>query len=411
MDSENFIKMKQNEDINQTKFLGNNIAFSNGKEWEKHRKVINPVFKKGWDINIFIKTGIKMINYMKINEDKFELITILKNSTLDALGLSIFDIDFNSIEDENCELALLYIKLVKSLSNLWFLLFPFLDKLPIPSRVQLKKDAEHFRQLIKSMINEKREQINKLEYDKIQSNLLTMLIQSSDTNDNDNSDGLTDEEIINDVIIFFIAGHDTTAHTISTILYYLAKNQDVQAKLRNEINQVLGKKSKNIKDIKINQEELNKMVYLEAVITEGMRIVPVSTLIIREVSKDINFNNEIRFKKGQLLMLNLLLAMNNDNEFKNPEEFNPDRFLINNDNNEQAQINKKLSKDMITFGFGSRMCTGSQFSILEQKVYLILLLISFKIELPFDSLHHNYPVLPAFGIVSPKDLKLNFIAI
>ncbi|KAI9296570.1 cytochrome P450 [Neoconidiobolus thromboides FSU 785] len=410
MDSDTFIKLNQSKQFKRIISLDKNIAVVDGDEWKRHKKVVNPAFKRGWDIKIFIKVGIKAINYMKKNGNDFELIKLLKNSTLDSLGLSIFDVDFNSIEDENCEISTLYVNFIKGINNIWFLLFPFLDNLPIPSRIQLKKDTDRFCQLLKDLINGKREQIKKYGVDNVKSSLLTMLIQSSDDN-NSISDGLTDEEIISDVIVFFIAGHDTTAHTLSSILYYLSKDQDIQNKLRDEIIHVLGERSKNInEDIQITQEDLNKMKYLEAVINEGMRILPVASIITRQVAKDYYFNNEIQFKKGQPLLLNLALAMNNETKFKHPEEFNPNRFLIQNEK-EEIQIDKKLTKDMIGFSVGPRMCIGNQFSLLEQKVFLILILLKFNVELPQDSIHCKHPILPALGISSPKDLKLNFIPI
>ncbi|KAI9291072.1 cytochrome P450 [Neoconidiobolus thromboides FSU 785] len=409
MDSQTFIKFNQNEQFKEIVSLDKNIASIDGNDWKRHKRVINPAFKRGWEIDTFIKIGIKMIQYMKLNEGQFELTKVLKSSTLDSLGLSIFDVDFDSIYNESSEIVSLYVKLIESLNNLWIILFPFLEKLPIPSRMQLKKDAARFRQLIKSIIDDKREEIKEDGIDEVKSSLLTMLIQSSDKDNNDYSNGLTDEEIINDVIIFFIAGHDTTAHTLSTILYLLSKNQDIQDKLRNEVYQVLGGKANNIsKSIKITQEELNKMIYLEAVIIEGMRNIPVVSALARQASKDYYFNNEILLKKGQPLLLNFSLAMSNEKMFKCPEEFNPDRFLIKNGDG-KIQINKKLTKDMIGFSVGPRMCIGTQFSILEQKIFLILLILNFKIELPDDSIHKDYPILSTFGLSSPQNLKLNFI--
>ncbi|KAI9297747.1 cytochrome P450 [Neoconidiobolus thromboides FSU 785] len=345
MDSDNFIKLNQFKQFKRIVSLDQNIAVVDGEEWKRHKRVINPAFKRGRDINIFIKAGFKMINYMKKDENNFKLIDVLKNSTLDSL--------------------------------------------------------------VENLINEKREQIKKCGIDNVKLSLLTMLIQSSD-NDHSTFNGLTDEEITSDVILLFIAGHNTTAHTLSCLLYFLSKNQDIQNRLRDEIIHVLGVKAKNInEDIKITHEELNKIIYFEAVINEGMRITPVATIITRKVAEDYCFNNEIQFKKGQPLLLNFALAMNDEKKFKNPKEFNLDRFLVLNENGE-IQINKKLTKDMIGFSIRPRMYTGNQFSILEQKIFLILLLLTFKVDLPSDSIHRDYPILPSLGISSPKDLKLDF---
>ncbi|KAI9297499.1 cytochrome P450, partial [Neoconidiobolus thromboides FSU 785] len=384
-----------------------NIANIDGEEWKRHRRMINPIFKRGWDINVFFNIGINLIQHIQLNQTnkQFDLLSTLKRAALDSLGLSVFDVEFNYIENETNEMARLYVKLINAMDNIWFYVLPVLNYLPISSRLTLKKDAKRFRQLIQLMIDEKRQQLQQVNIDDIQPNLLTTLVQASDNNTNDN--GLTDEEIINDMIAFFIAGHDTTAHTISTILYYLSKNQDIQTKLRDEIYQIVGEKIKDSNKLHtITQDEINQMIYLEAVISESMRILPTVNMLPRKCTKDYYFENEIYFKKGQPLMLNFALAMKGNAHFKNPEEFNPNRFLIVNELG-NLSINKKLTKELLGFGYGPRMCIGSQFSLLEQKVFLILILSTFNVELPENSPHYDNPTLPALGFISPKDLKLN----
>ncbi|KAI9298477.1 cytochrome P450, partial [Neoconidiobolus thromboides FSU 785] len=367
-------------------------------KWKVHKKVVNPAFKRGWDLEIFITVANKICDKIQnASDQEIEVMEIFKAGTLDSLGLAVFDIDFNTISNQDNEMAYLYNNLVNEILNPLFFMLPFLNHFPFPSRMKLYSDAAKFRGHIKRLIDDERKKLAVSGNNEKGSNLLSLMIQSSD----EESEGLTDELIINNAIVFFIAGHDSTAHALNSVTYYLAKHPEIQQKLRQKIKDVLGPKNP-LKELSSNHAILNEIVYLDAVIYETLRSIPVANTLTRKSNRPVTLENNLRIVPNQSIMLHIGLAMKDPTLFKNPEEFQPERFLIVEDN--QTKIDKKMTNLLLTFGYGTRMCIGNQLSLLEQKVFLIALLSKFNISLPENSPHHDYPVLPPVGLFSPKDL-------
>ncbi|KAI9298468.1 cytochrome P450 [Neoconidiobolus thromboides FSU 785] len=405
LNDETFVKINQNEMMNDFGLIRENIAEVDKKKWKVHKKVVNPAFKRGWDLEIFITVANKICDKIQnASNQEIEVMEIFKAGTLDSLGLAVFDIDFNTIGNQDNEMAHLYNNLMNEILNPLFLMLPFLNYFPFPSRMKLYSDTAKFRSYIKGLVDDERKKLAVSNDNEKGSNLLSLMIQSSD----DELEGLTDELIINNAIIFFIAGHDTTAHTLTSAIYYLAKYPEIQYKLRQEIKDVLGPKG-TLKDLNLNQTILNEIVYLDAIIYETLRSIPVVPILSRKPNRPVTLESNLVVDTNQSIMLHLGLAMKDPVLFKNPEEFEPERFLMTEDN--KTKINKKMTSLLLTFGYGARMCLGNQFSLLEQKVFLIALLLEFNVSLPENSPHYNYPILPSLGLFSPKDLKVKFTKI
>ncbi|KXN74929.1 cytochrome P450 25A, partial [Conidiobolus coronatus NRRL 28638] len=183
---------------------------------------------------------------------------------------------------------------------------------------------------------------------------------------------LTNEELVANLNVFIMAGHDTTANTLTYAMYYLAKYQDVQEKLRNEIYATLEVAPNNF-DLAIpTAEHLKSMKYLSCFIKEVMRITPAVLQIDRQLSSDYTIPGEnVVLPKGTHLNLSVYSIQKDPRIYPNPDEFNPERFL-----------NSKYDTDVyMPFGGGTRMCVGMNFSLMEQKVFLIMLLQKFHLNI------------------------------
>ncbi|KAI9298478.1 cytochrome P450 [Neoconidiobolus thromboides FSU 785] len=404
LDDETFVKTKISEMMNDFGLFGTNFAEEPDKGvWKSHRKIINPAFKRGWDLGAFVTVANKICDIAQnaVNQE-IEVLEVFKAATLDSLGLSILGIDFNSINNSDNQIAYLYNKISDGILSPLFYIFPFLDYFPFTSRMKLYDDTAKLRNYIKKLIDAERERLSVSGSDKQGTNVLSLMVQSSDSG----SEGLTNEMIIDDTIVFIIAGHDTTAHTLASAVYYLARYPEIQQKVRQEIKKLLGPKS-TLEELISNHTILNETVYLESVIYETMRTIPAIPILNRKLSRPVTLENNLLLNTGQEMTLHVGLAMKDPTLFKNPEEFQPERFLIAEDN--QTKIDKKMTNLLLNFGYGTRMCMGNQFSLLEQKVFLIALVHNFNITLPENSPHHDHPILPpAFTLHSPQDLKVKF---
>ncbi|KAI9295116.1 cytochrome P450 [Neoconidiobolus thromboides FSU 785] len=213
-------------------------------------------------------------------------------------------------------------------------------------------------------------------------------------------DGLNNKELMDNILGFFLAGHETTACVLGVTLFFLAKYPEIQEKLYQEVRFLL-KKPDTIPTI----EQTKQMTYLFAIMEESLRLYPpVSRLPDRVCKEELHFDNYI-IPKGTRLALSIY-SLHRDPEIwgEDSNEFKPERFLDENMNE------KELKTKFITNGFGggSRICLGLNFSRLEQKVVLSMLVNKFKIKFSEKNCNRDRIKLTPHPILYPKELYLDF---
>jgi cytochrome P450 len=170
----------------------------------------------------------------------------------------------------------------------------------------------------------------------------------------------SDMERCADMTTFLVAGHDTTSYTIAWILVEVSKHPQICLKIQEEIALAVGNDVTHM-----SQQHLNKLVYLDYVIKEGMRLWPVAaTGSARIASKDIKFQDMI-IPKG--CILNLPQYCLNRVGIKDPESFNPDRWYADSPDLEQLKVS------FLPFALGKRNCIGQNLATFEMKLILATL--------------------------------------
>ncbi|CDS03773.1 hypothetical protein LRAMOSA01174 [Lichtheimia ramosa] len=383
------------------------IAILNGEEWKVHRKVANPAFHRSMPINIFGRVTHKLFKVMddELQHGPIDVHDYMVRWTLDALGLFAFDFDFNAIQAKDNEWVARYNTVMSSAFDIPHMVFPSLDTwlLPFnPSRKRQHAEADKFLGMIDQIILEKRKTLqNKsltTEGQDEEKDLLTMMIEA----ENSGEGVLTNQELRNNVVVFFVAGHDTTANALSTLIYELAVNQDVQAKARKEAIQVLGEASENIVP---TAEQTREMTYINMVIKENLRIHPPAPgSATRIAQEDTELAGEV-IPKGTRVVLEIHEMHHNPNIWNKPEEFQPERFISGGEADQLA----RRGIAWLPFSNGSRQCLGMNFSLTEQRVLLPMLLRKYEWYLPEDSIHKDKLFTGGLSLVtSPKDLQVVF---
>lgn len=187
------------------------------------------------------------------------------------------------------------------------------------------------------------------------SDLLDMLINSryEDTGKN-----MSEEKIVDELIVLIQAGHDTTATTLAWIIYLIAKHPTVKEKLTNTLANYAPKD--NLQND-----------YLLAVIHEAMRIYPTSWLVERTAIEDDQFDT-YTYPKGTMI-IGFYYGLHRDEQlWKNPLSFQPERFI------ENPKLAK--SKQFYPFGGGQRMCIGNHFALAEIAFSIALLFQKFDLS-------------------------------
>ena len=179
---------------------------------------------------------------------------------------------------------------------------------------------------------------------------------------------LTDEEIIANIVLILLAGYETTASLLTYSSYLLALHPEIQTKLRQEIE--TAKKDNNGV---LGYETLTSLPYLDAVITETLRMYPPVTKVDRQCSEDYTLVHEgkrIFIPKGAAVMIPIYAVHHMEEYYPNPDRFNPNRFLPENKD-------RLTPYTFLSFVAGPRNCIGMRFALLEAKLALSNLLMDF----------------------------------
>jgi cytochrome P450 family 6 len=178
---------------------------------------------------------------------------------------------------------------------------------------------------------------------------------------------LTIEEIAAQSFVFFVAGFETSSTTMTFALYELAKHQDIQDKVRQEIETVLAKH-----EGKITYESIQEMKYMNRVIDETLRKYPPVPFLTRKCVKDYKIPDEdIIIEKGTTVVLSVLGIHYDEEYYPDPEKFDPERFT-------EENKNLRHHYSHIPFGEGPRLCIGMRFGLMQTKVGLTSLLKKYK---------------------------------
>jgi cytochrome P450 len=212
--------------------------------------------------------------------------------------------------------------------------------------------------------------------------LLSRLIAARD----DDGSRMSDRQLRDEMMTLYLAGHETTALTLSWSWYLISQHSDVEEKLVAEWNQVLAGRIPT-------PEDLPNLPYTEAVLTEAMRVYPPVYLIGREATRDLELGG-YRVKKGYTIFMSQWVNHRDPRYFPDPERFFPDRW----ENGLAARIPKFA---YYPFGGGPRICIGNTFALMEAAIILAAVGQKYRFTLKPDArigFNPQITLLPACGI-------------
>ncbi|CAB4414956.1 unnamed protein product [Rhizophagus irregularis] len=352
-----------------SKFYGTNVVMSNGDVWRRHRRIANPAFKN-LPKHVFVESTIKLLNVMeKFDNQPIEVKNLMHRLTLDVLGKAAFGFDFNNLEDPENVYVTAYNEVIEELSKPLYLLLPFLNYFP---RFEARKKLAKLNNLYDGIVENKRKSMQLGELDeKINNNSADLLEYMINACNDPENQTLTNEELRYNIAIFMLAGHDTTANALTTILYLLAVHKDAQSKVREEILRVLGD------DLTPSMEQQKELKYMNMVINENLRLYPpIAQLPRRYPIQDVRFRDYVIPAKTPMILFVYGIHHSSKN-WEDPEKFIPERFENERHNN----------YSWLSFGGGNRSCLGTNFSLIEQRIILCALLRKYEVSLPADSIH------------------------
>jgi cytochrome P450 len=311
----------------------------------------------------FVELTEKAIATLPVNEDT-EISDFFSRHTLDVLGKTIFNHDFGRIERQDDKYYQAYEKILDTLfHSFWGLLLAVLpqkvlEKVPIRALRDFNDSIDILVQFFGEMIEQHKG--NK------ESTVLSKLLTGVESSE---GPSLTRTELISNIWIFFVAGHETTTSALTYACNCLRAYPDIQEKLFREIESKIGL------DKIPTEEDLNQLTYLDCFINEVSRLHPaVTALGTREATEDIQYKDQI-IPKGAALGICFQAVHTNPEYWEDPQTFNPDRFLPENKKGRNRFLH-------IPFSAGPRQCIGTNFSLVEQRLFLTRLLQQYRIVDP-----------------------------
>ncbi|WP_264519756.1 cytochrome P450 [Flavobacterium sp. N1994] len=347
-----------------SKYLGKGLLTVNGDFWLKQRRLIQPAFHKQ-KMNQLVQNMEEAIAFelKELPEGKeMALFPIMNNLAFNVVAKSLFHISFieqklNRLKFIIEEVQDFVIKEIRLPYKSWW--YKISGQVHYHEQLALESDA---------IINEiiaSRQHSNQQHND-----LLDMLLE---TRYEDTGEGMATQQLIDEIKILFIAGHETTANALTFTLHLLANHPEVQQKIHEELIAI---------DAETNDvvEQLQKMTYTNAVINESMRLYPPAWITDRENVEDDTLLG-FPIKKGTLIGISFYELHRNPKYWKDPEVFNPERFL--------GEQKKESMTYFYPFGAGPRMCIGFGFAIYEMCLALSYIVKKYTITSQHQNIQFN----------------------
>ncbi|KAF2017471.1 cytochrome P450 [Aaosphaeria arxii CBS 175.79] len=386
------------------KFLGDGLLVTEGDEHKHQRKQIMPAFsfrhiKELYPV--FWSKSIQLCQVIKSelgdsNDKVLEFNHFTTQVTLDIIGLAGLGRDIGSLRNADDELIELYEEILeptpeKGAYFVCHLLFPskLIAWLPWKLNERVRITTSKLKQICIDFVRDKRARM-KVE-DKSHLDILSIMIRSND---------FSDEGIVDQLLTFLAAGHETTSSALTWTAYLLATQPDVQRRLRTEIHDAIqDPETLSSPDVDI-ANLLESLPFLNAVCNETLRLYPTIPVSARHSTRDTSICGQFVPKNTDILIIPW--ATNRDPSIwgDDAESFRPDRWLDPTTGKANYVGGVDSNYSFLTFFHGPRSCIGQGFARAELRSLVAAFVGSFEMEMA----NPNAIVMPGGAVtIKPRD--------
>jgi cytochrome P450 len=324
--------------------LGNGLLTSEGSEHRRHRRLIAPAFGQGQMRDyaaVMSRRGEVLLEGM-LNRSDVDITQEAMRVALEIAAEALFGADLTGQASRIGEVVTDAIEGLQATMTVSLPLPPFV---PTPTNRRLQRAVRKLDQVVYKMIGDRRrakEQRN---------DVLSLLLSARDGD----GSSMSDRQVRDEVMTLFLAGHETTAVSLIWTLVLLARHPDIRRKVEEEVDRVLGGRAPCFEDA----EQLSLTL---RVLKESMRLFPPVYMLGRRATRATSVGGH-RVRKNQVMLINTFGMHHRADLYPDPERFNPDRFLPENEA-------KRPRLAYLPFGAGPRVCIGQQFALLEGQMVL-----------------------------------------
>ena len=324
--------------------LGDGLLTSEGDHHRRQRRLVQPAFHR----DRLAGYGAVMVERAALVRDQwkpgqsFDVLQEMMRLTLAIVAKTLFSTEVDSEADE------IGLALTEVFSLFEIILLPFseiLEKLPLPAVRRFKRARQRLDETIYRLIAERRANPRDT------GDLLSMLLLASDE---EGSGGMSDEQVRDEALTLFLAGHETTADALTWTWYLLSQNPEAEAAFHAELDRVLGGRLPSF-------EDLPQLRYTESVFAEALRLYPPAWGIGRRALEDYPVGDFLIPARSVVLM-SPYVVHRDPRWFPDPLAFRPERWL--------AEESSRPKFAYFPFGGGARVCIGERFAWMEGTLLL-----------------------------------------
>jgi cytochrome P450 len=354
--------------------LGQGLLTAEGPDWLAHRRMAAPAFHRerveGYGRTMVEYAGDSVASWT--DGQSVDLHDEMTALTLRIVARTLFDADVTARIEEVARIG----SWIQDFYYLRFASLRFLIPTWLPTRGNRRLAAATRRldDVVYRILRERRP-------DEDRGDLLSMLLLARD----EHGAGLTERQLRDEVMTLLLAGHETTALTLSWAFMLLDRNPSARDALEAELAMVLGERPAAPGDAPA-------LPYAQAVINETLRLYPPAYVTGREAIRETTVGG-VRIPRRHIVLLSIYTTHRDPRFFAAPDEFRPERWLDG--------LDKRLPRGaFIPFGLGSRKCIGSSFAMMEATLLLATIARRWRFELAPGEVgtHPSITLRPAAGM-------------
>ncbi|MFL6091200.1 MAG: cytochrome P450 [Aeromicrobium sp.] len=346
---------KENRVYRQIRLImGDGLLTSWGEDWRRQKALIQPIFTRarveGY-LDPILDELDGAIGHMRAEGSTVDLGALMMRYTLKVVCRVLFGAGLTTEQEDRVMLrfAALNASVIQRANT------PMPFGLPLPMRGAVRTNQAELFELCDDVIAQRRGSNSDGD------DLVGLLIAARD-----GEDQLSDQEIREQILVFMLAGHETTSASLTFALHLLGRHPDIQQRVRDEVKRVMGD------DPPTAMRLMADLPYTTAVLKEAMRLYPAAPITARRSLEDTTIGGH-DIPAGSDIVLCVWSIHHRADLWPEPEQFKPERFL------HSTEIGRY---DWMPFGAGPRACIGQHFSMLESLATLAVLVRDFEFSAP-----------------------------
>ncbi|MCL7042686.1 hypothetical protein MKW94_030191 [Papaver nudicaule] len=370
--------------------FGSGIFVADGETWKEQRLALTSVMYTSRFIesshsviqDLVHQKLLKLINKFAELDKITDLQDLLLRFTFDNICITTFGISPGCLSIELPEVP--FVAAFEKAAELSYyrvftptFIWKTLRFLGVGPEKKLKEVTKTVHKFVTEIVTNRRIELRKSVYANDPSDILSRLMIKKDLDDKQHvSDGFTDDMLRDLCLSFILAGRDTTSVALAWFFWLIHEHPHVEKQILDEMKVIISHRDReNINEIVFTGDELKKMVYLEAALSETLRIYPSVPHDIKEAREDDVLPNGTAIKKKDLIVYSMYAIGRTEAIWgKDCREFKPERWIRN------GKLVAESQFKFLAFNAGPRLCVGKQFAYIQMKMVAASILLRYSVK-------------------------------